>query len=276
MEKVLISDTNLTNIANAIRTVNGTSNTYTPSQMSTAITNIPADIAKPFVIRSDASIIQTYAYDQYIVADEGIKETITDFPTYSTSSITLKASESLTPTVTLDLTTYDYYITERFLTIPIYSITTKGKGREEFSFSSALYEVCDIEPNTMHALIDGKIYTPRSTNIISSALSNRHFYWSGSSSVNLYNTTAYGTFLNVAAPTISSDVLTIKSPSFMIRGHTSYLTSTYYNAITDIRFQYIINVYRAPKNNLNEDGWGNTQQIAKIIDCVNSSNSKLT
>jgi hypothetical protein len=63
MAKVLISDTNLTNIANAIRTVNGTSNTYTPSQMSTAITNIPADIAKPFVIRSDASIIQTYAYD---------------------------------------------------------------------------------------------------------------------------------------------------------------------------------------------------------------------
>ena len=276
MEKVLISDTNLTNIANAIRTVNGTSNTYTPSQMSTAITNIPADIAKPFVIRSDASIIQTYTYDQYIVEDENIKETITDFPTYSTTSITLKASENLTPTVTLDLTTYDYYITERFLTIPIYSVTTKAKGRQEFSFSSALYEICDIEPSTIKTLVDGKLYTSRSTNMIGSSFSNRTFYWSSGSAVALYSTTSYGALLNVVAPTISSDVLTVKSPTFIIRGSTSYLSSTYYNAITDIRFQYIINVYRAPKNNLNQDGWGNTQQIAKIIDCVNSSNSKLT
>lgn len=40
MSKVLVTDTYLTNIANAIRSKNGSSNTYTPAQMSTAIEQI--------------------------------------------------------------------------------------------------------------------------------------------------------------------------------------------------------------------------------------------
>ena len=43
MSKVLVTDTNLTNIANAIRSKNGTSNTYTPAEMSIAINNIPSE-----------------------------------------------------------------------------------------------------------------------------------------------------------------------------------------------------------------------------------------
>ena len=42
MANVIIDDTNLTNIANAIRGKNGTQNTYLPSEMATAITNIPS------------------------------------------------------------------------------------------------------------------------------------------------------------------------------------------------------------------------------------------
>lgn len=41
MAKGLVSDTNLTAIANAIRAKNGSSDTYTPAEMATAITNIP-------------------------------------------------------------------------------------------------------------------------------------------------------------------------------------------------------------------------------------------
>jgi len=40
MSKAIITESNLTNIANAIRAKNGASNTYTPSQMATAIQNI--------------------------------------------------------------------------------------------------------------------------------------------------------------------------------------------------------------------------------------------
>lgn len=42
MAKVLVSDSNLQAIANAIRSKNGTQNTYTPSTMATAISNIPS------------------------------------------------------------------------------------------------------------------------------------------------------------------------------------------------------------------------------------------
>lgn len=41
MANVIINDTNLTNIANAIREKNGTTNTYKPSEMASAITNLP-------------------------------------------------------------------------------------------------------------------------------------------------------------------------------------------------------------------------------------------
>lgn len=41
MAKVAVTETYLTNIANAIRGKNGSSDTYTPAEMATAITNIP-------------------------------------------------------------------------------------------------------------------------------------------------------------------------------------------------------------------------------------------
>ena len=37
MAKVIVTDTNLTNIANAIRTKNGSTDTYTPGAMPSAI-----------------------------------------------------------------------------------------------------------------------------------------------------------------------------------------------------------------------------------------------
>ena len=40
MSKVLVNESSLTNIANAIRSKNGTQTTYTPAQMSSAINNI--------------------------------------------------------------------------------------------------------------------------------------------------------------------------------------------------------------------------------------------
>ena len=42
MAKVLVSESNLQNIANAIRGKNGTSNKYNPSQMANAIQNLPS------------------------------------------------------------------------------------------------------------------------------------------------------------------------------------------------------------------------------------------
>ena len=78
------------------------------------------------VLRPDAELIKTVSYDKYIVEDEEVT-----IPAYSTTAATLKASETLTDTVSVDLTTYNYYILIRMLTIPVYNITTPAKGRFE-------------------------------------------------------------------------------------------------------------------------------------------------
>lgn len=47
MAKVLVTDTYLTNVANAIREKNGETTTYKPSEMATAITNIATGVTPP-------------------------------------------------------------------------------------------------------------------------------------------------------------------------------------------------------------------------------------
>lgn len=56
MSKVLITESNLKNIADAIRSKNGSSETYTPTEMASAISNIPSGgggETDPYPVRND-------------------------------------------------------------------------------------------------------------------------------------------------------------------------------------------------------------------------------
>lgn len=223
----------------------------------------------PIALRPDAEIIQRYEADEYVKADLGI-----EIPAYSTSAKTLVNVIMLPTTVTVDMNNYSYLIAERFLTIPEYSVETLAKGREEYQFSSYTYEIGDIEPNSMHSLIGNKTITTRNITYLARALV-RSIYWSSASAIAIHNYT-YGVMQVAAAPTISNNTLTIYAPSITLRGNTTYFTSTFYNALTDIRRQYVIEVYRAPKNNLNVNGWDCSQQSNHIVSCVNTTNHKLT
>lgn len=221
------------------------------------------------VLRPDAELIQSFSDDKYLVADEGITR-----PDYSTTATTLLASSDLTPTITVDQTAYNYSVLVRTVTIPEYSVTSKAKGREEYSIYCALYELFDIAPNSFSALVDSTKITSRATAFASlSAL--RMLYWSSASAMTLYTATTYGVHQVITAPALSGTTLTCKTPSQYIRGSTTYLSSTYYNAITDVRFQYVIEVYRTPKGNLNLDGWGLTQELTKTLNCAMSSTHNL-
>ena len=61
-----------------------------------------------------------------------------------------------------------------------------------------------------------------------------------------------------------------------MRGSTTYFVNTYFNAITDIRYQFVADLYRAPKGAMNIDGWAIGQQMMHVIDCVNNNNCNLT
>lgn len=271
---ILTNNSNYEDIADAIRTKNGSNTTYKPDEMAQAILNIPTAtvILKPFLIRPDAQLVKTISYDKYINADEGIT-----IPAYTTSSTTLLASNANLDTYTIDYVNYNWFILIRTLTTPEYSVTTKAKGRTEYAIGSAMYEIAEVPANTFHALLDPtKFYTSRTASILAVGAFSRLVYWSSGTAITAYASAAYGTAQTIVAPTLSSGVITFKSPTFIIRGSSTYLSSTYFNALTDIRYQYVIELYRAPKNNLNINGWGQTQQALHMIECAQSNTGKLT
>ena len=225
----------------------------------------------PYAIRPDADLIQTYAYDKYAVADEGWT-----IPAYATSAQTIHAAANLSPTVSVDFDNYRYIIVERFLSIPEYSVTTKGKGRQEYTFCNYVYEIGRAAANELATIIDPTKKITSVQNMISTNSLYRLLYWTSSSAIALYATNGYGVYMTPQAPSVSGSTLTIKAPIFGARGSTTYFTSTYMNALTDIRYQYVIEVYRAPLDNLNVDGWEQDQMLQHTIECLNSADHKLT
>ena len=224
------------------------------------------------VLRPDATLVHSVSYDKYITADEGV-----EIPAYTTTSKTLLASETLSETVSMDLTNYNYMVLIRMLSIPTYDVTTKGKGRTEYCFGSALYEVCEFPANTFTSIIEPtRKLTSRSTSIYVVGNGSRQVYYTSSTAIGAYASAAYGPNQTVTAPSFSGTTLTLKTPVLIIRGHTTYYTNTYMNATTDVRYQYIIDVYRAPKGNLNLDGWGVYTQSMHIVDDVQNNGGTLT
>lgn len=225
----------------------------------------------PYVIRPDAELIKTYTYDKYAEADEGWT-----IPSYSTTAQTLKAAANLSPTITVDLANYRYFLVERFLSIPEYSVTSKGKGRAEYNFCSYFYEIARLAANEVATLVDPTKKITSVQNLVATNTLFRLLYWTSSSAIALYASNGYGVYMTPSAPTVSGSTLTVKAPAFALRGSTTYFTSTYMNALTDIRYQYVIDVYRAPLDNLNIDGWGQDQMLQHLINCINSDGHNLT
>lgn len=273
MGRVAITDTILTDIADAIRSKTSSSDLIKPSEMASAISDISGGttVLKPYVLRPDATLVTASGYDKYLNASE--KVTI---PSYSTTAATVLPSTNLS-TVSLDFGNYDYYVVERALTIPEYSITTKAKGRVEYHLSSYLCELEYTPANTFPAIIDP---TKKYASAQVTAAANtyvRLVYYSSASAITPYSSAAYGYSAVMQAPSATAaGVLTLKTPIYIARGHTTYFVNTFMNAVTDVRLQWKCELYRVPKNNLNLDGFGNKQNLQHILDCLNSTNHKLT
>lgn len=226
----------------------------------------------PYAIRPDAELIQSYAYDQYIVADEGL-----EIPAYTTTQKVIKASWNLSPTISgINLTTYRYLIAVRCLTIPTYSVDTKAKGRSEYQWCNYIYEYTHANANVFSTLIDPTKKITSASNLVATNSLYRELYWTSATAITLYATNSYGVYQVPTAPSVSGSVMTIKSPALDVRGHTTYFTSTFMNALTDIRYQFAIDVYRVPANSLNIVGWAEDQMLQHMVNCINTTDHKLT
>lgn len=121
-----------------------------------------------------------------------------------------------------------------------------------------------------------KYYTSAAVAVYSAGNFVREVYYSSTTAITFYGSAGYGYNQTVTAPSVSGSTLTIKSPAFIVRGNTNYFVNTYMNAVTDVRYQYVIELWRAPKANLNIDGWGLDQQWMKMCEDVQSNTHKLT
>ena len=221
------------------------------------------------VLRSDAELVKTWSKDSLIVADDGVT-----LPAYSTSQQLVVASASLDGII-MDHDNYNYYALIRTLTIPVYNTSTPVQGRVEYSMSSGIYEVVDVPAGTLKSLVGNKTYNNNAKSIVGSAF-YRMLYWNSDSSISVSSSQTYGTYQSLSAPSFANTTFNVSSPALYFRSSSGIMQQSVYNTITDVRMQYVIQLYRAPKGNLNIDGWGMYTQFDHIADCANSASHTLT
>lgn len=277
MAQYVVSDSSLTGVADAIRQRGGTSAALEfPTGFETAIAAIPSGTVtlKMGVMRPDAELVETWSYDKLWIAEEG--ETL---PAYSTTAVTLKASEQLEVEHEWELDDYKYFVTARTLVIPLYNTDTIARGRVEWSETHGAWELVYPDSGAFHALVDpSKGYGSRALGWVASGgnMSRMPFFSNSLGTMSVYSANSYGVWCTAQMPTYASGKLSINSPAFTLRCQANVFDQPFYEALTDIRFQWIIELWREPIGSLNLDGWSANQQLDHIFDCVYSSSHKLT
>lgn len=144
MAKVLVTDTHLTDIANAIRDKKGTSDTYKPSEMASAISNIETGIEPIGTL--DITENGTYDVTEYATANVNIandtseieeaiitrsiteyhNDTITSIGAFAFYSCTSLTSVNLPNATTLNISAFNNCTALNSIEIPlVQSITTQ-------------------------------------------------------------------------------------------------------------------------------------------------------
>lgn len=298
-----VQDSSLTSVANAIRQKGGTSAPLEfPTEFVSAIQAIPssqptgtksisitqngtttenvADYASAQItanvpqmqriaLRPDAELWKSWTYDKRIVADEGVT-----IPAYTTTNQVLITSRQIDE-VTADVEHYRYYVTARSLAIPEYNTPDTGRGRFEWSSMIASHGFVFTPMAELHPLIDGEYNIATNSAAVQGGASYRGLYFSSSTGLSVYATVSYGIWTSYAAPTYVGGKMRINSPSFTMRGQPNILDQPFWEALTDIRFQYVIELWRVPNESLGYRGWQEQQSVDKALDCLYSTDHKL-
>lgn len=252
-------------------TQNGTSTTDVSGYANAEVTaNVPQ--MKRMILRPDAEVVESWTYDKLWIADEG--ETL---PAYDTTQHVLRDYEELNIEHEWDLGNYKYFLLNRSLVIPYYNTNEIARGRVEWSSSCSAYELTRFDGDNFFTLIDPtKAFAGTPTSWISTGVQfPRTVYFSSASAVSVYISTSYGLWCVFTSPSYVGNVPTIMSPQFVFRCQGNIFDKPFYEALTDIRFQYIIELWREPIGSLSYDGWVVTQTQGVILDAIKSQDHKL-
>lgn len=220
-------------------------------------------------IRPDAELWKSWTYDKRIVADEGIA-----IPPYQSTTVTLKASEQLDE-ITADAENYKYFLTFRTLVIPEYNTDNIARGRFEWSSMVGAYEFVFTPMAELHPLVDGTYSIATNSAAVQGGVSYRSLYFTSATGISIYATTSYGIWTTAVSPAYVSGKIRVNSPNFTMRAQANIFDQLYYEAMTDIRFQYVYELWRVPIGSLQYNGWSNQQLVDFSLDCLYSPSHKL-
>lgn len=269
MADYLTTDTELTSVADAIRTKGGTSSPLTfPTGFVSAINDIQPTLTLG-AIRPDAVVIAEKTKDEWVVADGGWTK-----PAYSTKDVTVQNENRFFNEI-VDINNYDYFVTMVYFLYPTYNTSAVSKGRQEFLFEHTVVEISP--PNTVTAFSNNA-----TANLVSSLQYKERkvdFTWTDDNTFGAYNGLA-GFWLTTGSTYVSYNNtyknLFVRPYTLKFRGNATYFPQTWWDAVTDARLQYELRVWRAPKNSLNYDGWSEAQLLNQVISAINSPSHTLT
>lgn len=234
------------------------------AEINTAVPQI-----KQIALRPDAELEKSWTYDKRIVADEGIT-----IPPYSSTAVTLKATEQLDE-ITADAENYKYFLTFRTLVIPEYNTNEIARGRYEWSSMVGAYDFVFTPMEDLKPLVDSEYRIATNSAAVQGGVSYRSLYFTSPTGISIYATTSYGIWTTAVVPGYVSGKIRVNSPNFFLRAQANILDQPFYEAMTDIRFQYVYDLWRVPIGSLQYNGWSNQQSVDFSLDCLYSPSHKL-
>lgn len=241
--------------------------TYDVAAFAEADVNVSGGPIIVGALRPDAELWKHYTYDKLLVQDEGVT-----IPAYSTSSTTLVSNTDI-ETLTLDRESYCYFYVSRTLIIPVYDNNNPVKGRQEYFFSSCTAEYSAIFNKMYKSLIGTPAGVPANGSITEEKrTAGGLVYWWTATTIdwsNGYNQGG-GVWWDEYGPNFTAGNLKIRTSPIRIKGSSTTLTSAVWDTLTDIRVQYVIDVYRVPVADADVIGFNSTSNRMKIANCVNN------
>ena len=217
MGQILVTDTNLTNIANAIRNKNGTTNKYTPANMASAINAIPGGAFN--WMGDSVECLDDSLYD----ATVQLSSTTYSTWTASTTAKSLKSTTSLS-TFSADMENYAYLL--RWVTVAHVALKeTATLNAIPYQLQINLFDqqimrrpnsLADIQANNY----DGNVY-------VNTAALGWMRYYKTDGSLSYTWGSSYGFYGAVPTPTFASSTadttnVTPKTPILYTRCSTTY------------------------------------------------------
>lgn len=225
------------------------------------------------VIRPDAELVQRWSVDHLLVADDGV--TLPQAPTDAKAD--LVASQAL-PDITIDAVNYKYFVNQRAIAYPIYSSSEIARGRFEYSISESCMEALTFDSGEFVALVDSeKSYANGVYAFVGASQYRGVYFTSASGAMSVYTSATYGLYVVLNTPSVTSSAIRLSTPTLSVRCQANIFDEPLWNLTTDIRYQYIMEVWRVPRGTDRDmNGWTNTMQMERSLGCVLSQSRTLT